>query len=179
MACTHAKPLQLCLSLCDFTDCSPASSSVPGILQIRILEWIAMPCPRAVVLKVWSPTSSINIWKASYCPPPGLLNQRFRGQGPAVHLRLSKASRWFGGFPGGAGGKECTGQCWRLKKHGFDPWLGRSPGEGHGSPLWYSCLEIPIDRGAWWAMVHRVKQSQTQQKLLSTATAVGSDALKV
>ena len=39
--------------------------------------------------------------------------------------------------------------------------LGRSPGGGHGNPLWYSCLENPIDRGAWRARVHRVAKSQT------------------
>ena len=33
---------------------------------------------------------------------------------------------------------------------------GRSPGEGNGNPLQYSCLENPMDRGAWWAAVHRV-----------------------
>ena len=42
---------------------------------------------------------------------------------------------------------------------GMGPGLGRSPGEGNGSPLWYSCLENPMDRGAWWATVHRVAQS--------------------
>ena len=39
--------------------------------------------------------------------------------------------------------------------------LGRSTGEGNGSPLQYSCLENPMDRGAWHAAVHRVAQSQT------------------
>ena len=39
-----------------------------------------------------------------------------------------------------------------------DPGSGRSPGGGHGNPLQYSCLENPIDRGAWWALVHRVAQ---------------------
>ena len=34
--------------------------------------------------------------------------------------------------------------------------LGRSPGRGHGNPLQYSCLENPMDRGAWWATIHRV-----------------------
>ena len=34
--------------------------------------------------------------------------------------------------------------------------LGRSPGEGNGNPLQYSCLENPMDRGAWWAIVHGV-----------------------
>ena len=44
---------------------------------------------------------------------------------------------------------------------------GRSPGEGLGNPLQYSCLENPMDRGAWWASVHRVTKSQTQLKQLS------------
>ena len=38
---------------------------------------------------------------------------------------------------------------------------GRSPGEGRGNPLPYSCLENPMDRGAWWAIVHSVAESQT------------------
>ena len=39
--------------------------------------------------------------------------------------------------------------------------LGRSPGGGHGIPSQYSCLENPMSRGAWWAIVHRVTRSQT------------------
>ena len=48
--------------------------------------------------------------------------------------------------------------------------LGRedSPGGGHGNPLQYSCLENPMDRGAWWATVHSVAQSWTRLKQLST-----------
>ena len=45
---------------------------------------------------------------------------------------------------------------------GSIPGLGRSPGEGNGNPLQYSCLENPMDRGAWWAIVHRVTKSQTR-----------------
>ena len=45
---------------------------------------------------------------------------------------------------------------------------GRSPGEGHGNPLQYSCLENPMDRGAWQATAHIVTQSQTQLKQLGT-----------
>ena len=41
------------------------------------------------------------------------------------------------------------------------PGSGRSPGERHGNPLQYSCLENPMDRGAWWATVHRVPKSWT------------------
>jgi len=38
---------------------------------------------------------------------------------------------------------------------GLIPGLGRSPGEGHGNPLQYACLENPMDRRDWWATVHR------------------------
>ena len=47
------------------------------------------------------------------------------------------------------------------------PGLGRSPGGGHGNPLPYSCLENPMDRGAWWSNVHRVTKSRTWLKHLS------------
>ena len=44
----------------------------------------------------------------------------------------------------------------------------RSPGGGHGNPLEYSCLENPMDKGAWWAAVQRLTESQTGLKRLST-----------
>ena len=44
---------------------------------------------------------------------------------------------------------------------GLIPGLGRFPGEGNGNPLQYSCLENPMDRGAWQAAVHGVAKSQT------------------
>ena len=47
---------------------------------------------------------------------------------------------------------------------GSIPRLGRSSGGGHGNPLQYSFPENPMDRGAWWATVHRVTKSQTQLK---------------
>ena len=48
------------------------------------------------------------------------------------------------------------------------PGSGRSPGGGHGNLLQYSCLENPMDKGAWWAIVHRVTKSWTGLKRLST-----------
>ena len=45
---------------------------------------------------------------------------------------------------------------------GSVPGLGRSPGGGHGNPLQYSCLENPMDGGAWWATVHGVTTSRTR-----------------
>ena len=50
---------------------------------------------------------------------------------------------------------------------GLIPGSGRSPGEGHGNPLQYSCLQNPMDRGPWWATVHGVTKSQTHLKQLS------------
>ena len=47
---------------------------------------------------------------------------------------------------------------------GSIPASGRSPGGGHGNPLQSSCLENPMDRGAWWATVHGVTKSWTQLK---------------
>ena len=44
---------------------------------------------------------------------------------------------------------------------GLIPGLGRSPGEGNGNPLQYSCLENPMDGGAWWATVHGVAKCRT------------------
>ena len=48
------------------------------------------------------------------------------------------------------------------------PGLGRSPGEGNGNPLQYSCLDNSMDRGAWWAAVHGVAKSWRRLKRLST-----------
>ena len=48
------------------------------------------------------------------------------------------------------------------------PGSGRSPGGGHGNPLQYSCLENPMDKGAWQATVHGVAKNQTGLKQLST-----------
>ena len=57
-----------------------------------------------------------------------------------------------------------------IRDVGSIPGLGRSPGEGNGNPLQYSCLENPMDRGAWWATVHRTAKSRTQLEQLSTRT---------
>ena len=60
-------------------------------------------------------------------------------------------------IPGGSDGKESACNAGDL---GSVPGSGRSPGEGHGNPLQYSCLENPMDRGAWRATVHGVTMSQ-------------------
>jgi len=48
-----------------------------------------------------------------------------------------------------------------IRDMGMIPGLERSPGGGHGDPLQYSCLENPMNRGAWWAIVHSISNSWT------------------
>ena len=62
-------------------------------------------------------------------------------------------------FPGGSDGKAFA---YNAGDQGSFPGLGRSPGEGNGTPLQYSYLENPMDGGAWWATVHEVAKSWTQ-----------------
>ena len=63
------------------------------------------------------------------------------------------------GFPGSS---EVKASACNTGELGLIPRLGRSPGEGKSNPLQYSCLENPIDRGAWWAILHRVAKSWTR-----------------
>ena len=61
-----------------------------------------------------------------------------------------------------------------LQEIWVNPWVGKIPGGGHGNPIQYSCLENPMDRGAWRAIVHGVTKSQTQLKRMSTHTQVSN-----
>ena len=63
------------------------------------------------------------------------------------------------GFSDGSDGKE---SAHNVRDPGSIPGLGRSPRGGHGNPLQYSCLENPMDRGAWRTTVHGVAKSQTR-----------------
>ena len=64
------------------------------------------------------------------------------------------------GFPGGASRKNPLANAGDIDV-GLMPGSGRSPGEGIGNPLQYSCLENPADSGAWKATVHGVTESRT------------------
>ena len=78
-----------------------------------------------------------------------------------ISFRLKlKGFLWhLGGFPGDSYGKEFS--C-NARDPSSVPGLGRSLGERNGNPLQYSCLENPMDRGAWWATVHGVAKSWTR-----------------
>ena len=83
-------------------------------------------------------------------------------QKPPGQLSLTSAERYgdYWVFPGGSAVKNPPASAGDA---GFIPGSGSSPGEGSSNPLQYSCLGNPMDRGAWWATVHGVAKSQTQQ----------------
>ena len=71
-------------------------------------------------------------------------------------------------FPGGARGKEPPANAADVSDTGSIPGSGRFPGVGHCNPLQFSCLENPMDRGAWQGAVHRVAKSWKRLKQLIT-----------
>ena len=76
---------------------------------------------------------------------------------PSTHTKEHKGT-WMH-FPGGSDGKEFT--C-NAGDPGSISGSGRFPREGNGYPLQYSCLENPVDKGAWSAIVHGIEKSQKQ-----------------
>ena len=156
-----AKLLQSCPTLCNLIDGSPLGSPVPGILQARTLEWVAISFSNAwkwkVKLKLLSCVRLLATpWTAAHQTPPS--------------MRFSRQDYWIGvplpsPFPRWLSGKESA--CQEGDPSSI-PGSGRSPGGGHSNPLQYSCLKNPMDRGAWPATVHRVRKSWTQLKELGT-----------
>ena len=125
-----------------FVDCSPPGSSVHGIFQARVSEWVAIsffrgssrPRDQAWVSRIAD--RRFTIW-ATRDVSDLLVNICIVGSG---------LPRWCQWTPAASAGD--------LRDTGSIPGSERSPGEGHGNPLQYSCLENPLDRGAWWATVH-------------------------
>ena len=186
----YAKSLQSCPTLCDPIDGSPPGSIVPGILQARILEWVAISFSSAWKRKVKVKSLSrvqllVTPWTAAYQAPPS--------------MGFSRQEYWSGvPLPSPlVDGKEYACNAWDPSSI---PGSGSSPG---GYPLQYSCASlvvqtvknphamqetwvqslgwedpleegmethssilawrIPMDRGAWWAIVPAVWKSWTQQ----------------
>ena len=178
-AAAAAKSLQSCPTLCDPRDGGPPGSAVPGILQARTLEWVAIPFSNAWKWKVKVKSLSCvrlfrTPWTAAYQAPPsmGFSRQEYWSglplpspaitwdntiklcPGSSVHLQ---ASQWLSD-------KESACQ-WKWRDAVSIPRLGRSPGGGNGNSLQYSCLENPMDRGVLWAVLHGVVESQMKLSL--------------
>ena len=73
------------------------------------------------------------------------------------------------GFPGGS---EVKASAWNAGDPGLIPGSGRSPEEGNGTPLQYSCLENPMEGGVWQATVHGVAKSRTRLSDFTSLTAL-------
>ena len=138
----EVKVTQLCLTFCD-----PMDHTDHVILQARILEWVAVPfsrgssqpkdrtqvsCMTGRFFTSWATREAKGVW--------GAYENAFQ-----VLLEVKNP-------PANAGDTRDMASVLGL---------GRSPGGGHGNPLQYSCLENPLDRGAWCATVHTVARSRT------------------
>ena len=79
------------------------------------------------------------------------------------NLYIQHGFNWHSLFPkkGFPGGSEVKVSACNAGDLGSIPGSGRSPGEGNSNPLQYSCLENPMNGGAWWATVHRVAELDT------------------
>ena len=119
-----------------WTVATQASLSM-GILQTRILEWVTIPSSRASSQP--RDQTQVSFIAAELITTEGKPREIIENQ------------------PANVGG---------VMDVGLIPGLGRCPGGGHGNPLQYSCLENPMDRGAWRATVHRITKSRTQLKRL-------------
>ena len=189
---------QLCLTLWDPMDCSPPVFFVHGILQARILEWVAIP----FLLQGIFPTQGLNpvllhcrqiLYHLSHWGSPLLLVKltlitRLKECLPCFSIvklllflfcslvlrsklllfKLWCTSVW--AFQVALVAKNPLANAGDRRDADSIPESGRSRGGGYGNPLQYSCLENPMDRGTWQVTVHRVEKSWTRLKQLGTHT---------
>ena len=149
LSAAAAKSLQSCPTLCDPMDGSPPGSPVPGILQARTLEWVAISFSTHCLGMTFKNAVSRPNCSELY---PDLKQSSVKGK--EIHIL-----RPFKGFPDSSDSKESTCNAGDLSSI---PGSGRSPGEGNGFPPQDSCRENPMDRGAWRATVYRVTKSRTR-----------------
>ena len=158
MVAAAAASLQLCLTLCNRIDGSPTGFPVPGILQAKTLEWVAISFSSAGKRKKKKQS------KAKYNFNNEMMTLITRGQRrqwhptPVLLPGKSHGRRSLVGCsPWGCKGSDTT------ERFHFHFSLSCT-GEGNGNPLQCSCLENPRDGGAWWAAVYGVTQSRTRLK---------------
>ena len=93
--------------------------------------------------------------------PGGLQSMGSQRVGYNLATKQQQQCGWQGSFLGFPGGSEVKASASNAGDLGLVLGLGKSPGEGNGNPLQYSCLENPMDGEAWQATVHGVAKSQT------------------
>ena len=140
------KVAQSCLTLCD-----PMAYIVHGILQARILEWVAFPFSRGSS----QPRDRTQVshiagrFFTSWTTREAHVKQMIPFI--ALYLPLLPLIALFVRNPPANAGD--------IRDTGLIPGLGRFPGGGNGNPFQYSCLENPMDRGAWRVTVHGIAES--------------------
>ena len=178
------KSLQSCPTLCHPRDCSPPACSVHGILQARILEWLALFSSRGsfqtrdpICASCVSCIGRQVLYHQHHCDSPNLkylLSESLQKRLPVpdlwqpIPVLLSGKSHGWRSLVGcSLWGREEWDMTEQLH---FDFSLS-CIGEGNGNPLQCSCLENPRDREAWWAAVSGVAQSRTRLKQLSSSSS--------
>ena len=157
---------QSCLTLCDPMHCSPPGFSVHGILQTRILEWVAISSSRESSRPRNQTLVSSIAGRFFTSEPPeksshmlSLFSHQLRELYTIIKFywwgKWSSKRLWL--VQGQTHNKEYSCNAGDLS---LIPGLGRIPGGGNGNPLQDSCLENPADRGGWRATVHGVPKSQ-------------------
>ena len=124
---SESEVTQSCWTLSYPMDCSLPGSSVHGIFQARVLEWVA------IAFSDINTQEDTNIWLAA----PSIYDLSSKGTWASQVALVVKNP------PANAGDVRTTGLI---------PGLGRSPRRGHSNPLLYSCLENPMDRGDSWGI---------------------------
>ena len=94
------------------------------------------------------------------------------------HKNKSHMSWKWHGLPSGASVKNLPANAGEIRDAGLIPGLGRSPREGHSSPL-HSCLENPMNRGAWQVTVHRVAKSRHDWSNLACISWISKQYVKI
>ena len=131
----------------------------PSIGFSRQEYWSALPSPSPEDLPNPGIKPMFPALQADALPsePPGKPDQK-------SPKKTNKKNRMFTvekSFPGGAVVKNLPADVGNARDVGLIPGSERSPGEGNGNPLQYSCLENSMNRGSWWTTVHEVAKSQT------------------
>ena len=127
------------------------------------------------LLTVWSSLSCFSLSSPGYCAVSAtchltlqtiqVCNASWTYVSEIVTQTFNVLCHQTWGFPGGTSSKEPTCQCQRHKRCSSSLGPGRSSGEGTGNPFQHSCLENPMDRGAWWAPVHGLAESDATEWL--------------
>ena len=127
------------------------SNEHSGLISFRMDSLDLLVVQQTVKILLQNHNSEASALSLLYGPAPTTLS--------LIFLSLFSAGNLVGEyFPGSLDGKA---SAYNAGDPGSIPGSGRSPGEGNGNPPQYSCLENPMDQGAWWAQVHGVAKSQT------------------